>query len=471
MGFEPSMLGGEAPSHSLECPSGEVSILNPAPACHASVAFLNRRGRLWKNRDFMRFWSGQTVSQFGNQFTILALPTIAILVVHASIFQVGLLGAIEFLAFPTIGLFVGVWVDRFSRRPILIACNVGRLTSLSSIPMAFLLNGLSLYQLFAVAGVNGVFQVFFDVAYQSYLPSIVEPSDLVEGNSKLQMSVSAATIIGPTVAGALIGLVGAAISVAVDAIGYLTSVLALSSIRTREQNEMPPGEKSARNFLSELREGVNLTLRTPILSKLTVLLAMSNLGNTIAGTVYLYFAYDQLGLTPLWVGILGTAGGIGFLVGALMAGKVSKKLGIGRALTFSIMSGFAYAAFPLALFLPAIPILIALSFLLSFPVLIFNVVALSLIQRVTPSRLLGRVNATRRTISWGVIPIASFTGGYLGSAIGLPATLVVGGLIAGGAVVWAFFSPIYRLREENELDEFSIGRLADHGDVATRASV
>jgi len=412
-----------------------------------------RGGRLWKHRDFIRFWFGMSVSNFGNQITNLALPTIALLLLHITVFEVGLLGTIEYLAYPALGLFVGVWVDRFRRRPILILCNIGRLVSLASIPMAYLLNALGIYQIFAVAGVNSVFSVFFDVAYQSYLPSIVDPPDLVEGNSKLQTTASAASVIGPTLAGFLIDLVGAAESIVLDAVGYLVSIIAMVSIRKGEgipQDARP--DRGARSFVSEIKEGVAVIIHTPVLATLTGCISTVNFGNTLASSVYLFFAYNELHLSPLLVGIVGTAGGLAFLMGSITASWVSSHLGIGRALTFSILTGFGWLGYPLALVLPSLPTLIVFSFVASSGVLIFNITALSMMQRITPNRLLGRMTATRRTISWGVIPVASLLGGVLGSVIGLPMTIMIGGSISGGAVLWAILGPIYKLKEDSDLD-------------------
>ena len=417
------------------------------------------KGGLVKNSDFNRLWFGQSVSQFGNQITLLALPTVAILVLHFSVFMVGVLGAVEFLAFPVIGLFVGVLVDRSARRPILIMCNLGRLASLATIPIGFALNFLSDYQIFAIAGLNGVFTVFFDVAYQSYLPSIVEAKDLVEGNSKLQGSASAASAVGPALAGFLIGAIGAAVSILIDVAGYGVSVLAMTSIRKKEARDGPSHDGERRDFMRELREGVSLLLHSRLLAGLTGCVSMANLGSSIANAVFLFFAYNQLGLTTFEVGIVLTAGGVAFFLGSLIAGRVSKKLGMGRALTISLTSQLAWVGYPLALVYPAVPTLMIFTAVLYFPVLIFNILALSMTQRVTPNRMLGRVNGTRRTISYGMIPLGSFLGGVMGGVIGLSWTMVVGGLVAGGSVLWALASPIYKAREDNELDLFAVSRL------------
>jgi len=161
------------------------------------------RGRLWRHPDFLKLWAGETVSEFGSQVTLLAVPTVAILVLHAGPFQVGILSALEFLAFPTLGLVAGVYADRIKRRPIMIACDIGRLLALGSIPIAFTLNALTLGQLYVVALLTGIFNVFFDVSYQSYLPALVERTNLIEGNTKLEVTRSGSQIAGPAVAGFL----------------------------------------------------------------------------------------------------------------------------------------------------------------------------------------------------------------------------------------------------------------------------
>src|SRR5438552_2436407 len=197
------------------------------------------RGRLWRHPDFLKLWAGETVSEFGSQVTLLAVPTVAILVLHAGPFQVGILSALEFLAFPTLGLVAGVYADRIKRRPIMIACDIGRLLALGSIPIAFTLNAPTLGQLYVVALLTGIFNVFFDVSYQSYLPALVERTNLIEGNTKLEVTRSGSQIAGPAVAGFLIQLIGGARAVAVDAISFLASALALAVIRKPEPNPNP----------------------------------------------------------------------------------------------------------------------------------------------------------------------------------------------------------------------------------------
>ena len=268
-------------------------------------------GRLWRHPDFLKLWAGETVSEFGSQVTLLAVPTVAILVLHAGPFQVGVLSALEFLAFPTLGLVAGVYADRLRRRPIMIACDIGRLLALGSIPVAFVLDALTLQQLYIVALLTGIFTVFFDVSYQSYLPALVDRPNLIEGNTKLEVTRSASQISGPAVAGLLIQWIGGARAVAVDALSFLASALALALITTPEPEPRPSTASGATGFIPEMREGIDVVFKSPILWRIAGCTATTNLGsNMIFGAVFLVFAYRDLHLSAAVVGIIGF-----FLVG------------------------------------------------------------------------------------------------------------------------------------------------------------
>ena len=181
------------------------------------------RGALWRHPDFLKLWAGQTISEFGSQFSLLALPLVAIYVLHSSAFAVAALTIFEQLPFLLFALPAGVWVDRLARRPILIVGDIGRALALASIPIAYALGELSIGQLFAVAFIVGVLTVFFDVAYQSYLPSLVAREQLIDGNSKLQGSASVAQLGGPGVAGPLIRLLSAPYAILADVGSFIVS--------------------------------------------------------------------------------------------------------------------------------------------------------------------------------------------------------------------------------------------------------
>lgn len=256
---------------------------------------------------------------------ISSLPILAVLSLHVSAFELGLLLALQTVPFPTLGLFVGVWADRLRKRPIMVICNFGRVTTLASIPIAYFYSALTLYQLFVVAAVNGVFTVFFEISYQSYLPVLIDRVDLVEGNAKLQASASGAQVVGPGIAGFLYQLIGGALTVAVDAVGYLASVLALFSIRkTEEKLIADPQPHGKTDFFAEMKEGVGVVFRHSILWRLMSCTATSNFGGAIGGAVFVIFLLKMLQFSPGLIGIVGTVGAIGFFLGTILTPKDNK---------------------------------------------------------------------------------------------------------------------------------------------------
>jgi MFS family permease len=408
-------------------------------------------GKLWQHRDFKHLWASDTVSQFGNQFTNLALPTVAILLLKASIFEVGVLAALGLVAFPVLGIFVGVWVDRARRHSLMILCNLGRGFLLASVPIAFLLNFLTIYQLYLVALVNGIFTVFFDVAYQSYLPSLVNREDVLEGNAKLQISFSSAQVVGPTIAGLVINLVGAAQAIFADFLGYMSSAYFLITIHKREPKPIPSGFRPS--FFKEMKEGLEVVFKNPLLVTLGGCTATANLGSNILFAVYLIFTYRTLLLSPGIVGIIGTVGALGFLLGVLVQGWVIKRLGAGFSMFVTSALNLANLGLPFAALGYPIETLMAFSFIASFGVPIYNIVSVSVRQSITPNRLQGRMNATMRTIVWGTIPIGGFLGGVLGTFIGVELTMIVGAIISGLSGLWVLLGPAINLKEIPKLVE------------------
>jgi len=386
---------------------------------------------LWRHPDFLKLWAGQSISQFGTQVSVLAIPLTAVLTLGANAFQAGLLGTFEFLPFLLVGLPAGVWVDRVARRPLLIAADVGRAIALASIPIVAGLHSLHMVQLYAVSFVVGVLTVFFDVAYQSYLPSLVEREQLVDGNGKLEFTRATAEIAGPGLGGALVGLVTAPVAIAADAISYIASVTSLLLIRRPEVVEpRAPGG----GMRSELAEGVRYVWRHPLLRPIALCTGIGNYFGNMAMAVAILYAVRNLGLSAGLIGLWFSAGSVGAPVGAALAGRAARRLGAGRLIIVSAI-GFSIAWF----FVPAAPHAIPLPFLIasgvvgSFSSVIYNITQVSLRQSICPPRLQGRMNATMRFLVWGTIPLGAFTGGVLGSSIGLRATLWVaaaGGVLA-----------------------------------------
>jgi MFS family permease len=412
-----------------------------------------RTRSLWRHADFMKLWTAETISQLGTQVTLLALPLTAILILKASPFEVGLLGTTEFLPFILVGLPAGVWVDRLRRRPILIVGDLGRVLALGSIPIAYELGLLHIVQLYIVAFVTGVLTVFFDVSYQSYLPSLVERSELVDGNAKLEISRSGAQLAGPGLAGALIQVLRAPVAILADALSYLGSAIFIFLIRKHEPpvpRHLPDGTKP--RMRNEIREGLRYVWRHPLLRPIAFCTASSNLFSQMAMAVLLIFAVRRLGMSPGVIGLAFALGNIGFLLGAFVAVRVGRRFGVGRTIVGTAML-FGVGYLPIALMTRsnAFPLLVAGMFIMGFGGTVYNVNQVSLRQAITADRMQGRMNATMRFTVWGTIPIGSFVGGILGGSIGLRPTLLVAAIGSLFSFVAPLLSPVRKLERIPEM--------------------
>jgi MFS family permease len=404
---------------------------------------MRRPGGLWRHGDFLWLWSSQTISQFGSQVSQLALPLVAIVVLGESAFEVAMLGMVEFLPFLLFSLPAGVWVDRLSRRPILVVADIVRAAALATVPIAYWLDGLTIWQLYIVGFVVGVGTVFFDVAYQSYLPSLVERDQLSDGNSKLEISRSAAQLAGPGVGGVLIAILTAPVAVAADAISFVVSALLIGRIRTAER-ESPP--EARRSLLSELWEGLRYVIRHEYVRGMAASVAIFNFFGNVGGAIILVYFVRELGLSAATIGVVFALGNIGFLVGAFVAKRIETRIGVGRTIVGSmVLSVPGLLLVPLAPKDFAVPLLVASGLIVGFAIVLYNVTAISLMQAITPDRLLGRMNASRRFLVWGVIPLGALVGGVLASTIGLRPTLFVGAIGASLAVLPLLFSPVRSL--------------------------
>jgi MFS family permease len=410
---------------------------------------MRTRGSLWRDADFMRLWTAESVSRLGSQVSLLALPLAAITVLHASTFEVGLLSTAEFAPFVLVGLPAGVWVDRLRRRPVLIAGDLGRALALGSIPLAYALDVLSIGQLYAVGFVTGVLTVFFDVAYQSYLPSLVQREQLVEGNAKLEISSSGASIAGPGLGGGLIQLVGPALAVLADAASFLASALFVFLIRrpepVPERRDRPAGRRGAMRH--EIVEGLRYVLGHRLLRWIAATTASANLFSSMITAIAVLYFVRQLHLSPGLIGLVLTTGNLGWLAGALLAGRLGGWLGIGRVIVVAIgLGGLGTLLIPLAPEAAPIPFLIAAQFLESFGGTAYNISQLSLRQAITPPRLHGRMNATMRFMVWGTLPLGAALGGALGGAIGLRQTVWIAAVASLLPVLPALRSSVWPVR-------------------------
>ena len=407
--------------------------------------------RLWRHSDFLKLWAGQTISVVGSQVTVLALPTIAILQLHATPAQVGLLAALQHIAFPILALFAGVFADRLRRRPMMIVADALRALAVLSVALVAAHGALTMLQLYAVALVLGVGTVIFDIAYLAYVPSLVSRSDLLEANTKLEVSYSSSSLVGPSLGGLLIQLIGAAQAMVADAFSFVVSVISIIWIR---QPEPPPRHEATprAGVFAEIREGLRLVLNNPILRGLVVMLTVGGLGFHLQDPALFLFAYRDVHLSPAMFGLVFAAGGAGAIVGAMAVGAVVRKMGVGNSLALTnALLGMAFLAWPLALLGAPLLILGTLMFVAGIADSIYNVSQVSLRQAVTPDRLQGRMTATMRTMFWGVRPIANLAGGLLAGAVGAPATIVIGSLIGMTATVLVLAGPLGRVRQHSDV--------------------
>lgn len=420
-----------------------------------STTSATRRASLFRHHDFRRLWVGDTVSQLGTQLTVLALPVLAVRVLGADELQMGLLGTFEFLAFLVIGLPAGAWVDRWPKKRVLVCGDLVRAMALGSLPLAWALGVLGLGQLLVVALVTGVCTVFFDVAYQSYLPDLVEPDDIGQGNAKLQASQSVAMIGGPALAGGLIRLVGAPLTIAFDAVSFVASAVFVGRIR---HADTPAPASDRRPIVEEVREGLSFVVRDPLLWRIAACTSTSNFFSAMTGAMLAIYVLDDLGLSPGQMGLAMGLGAAGGLVGALLTPRINRVVGEGRTIPLA-----AVVFAPAGVFLPlagtVVPPMVALtvsSLLLTFAVVVYNVTQVSFRQRLCPRPLLGRMNASIRFLVWGVMPIGSLVGGLLGQAYGARAVFWVG--LAGSALAAlpVLLSPLVGMRDlPRELDRLS----------------
>ena len=289
---------------------------------------------LTRNPDFLKFWVGQTISVFGSQITNLALPLTAVLVLNASSSQMGVLNALGIAPFILVGLFAGVWADRMRRRPILLASDLGRFLLLGSIPLAALGGFLTIPYLYIIIFLVGIMTVFFDVSYQAFLPSLVGREQLVEGNSKLEVSNSAAAILGPGLAGVLVQALTAPIAIIFDALSFLVSAISLRVIRSQET--APELKQAAeKNVLREIREGLHVVFGNRLLWSIAGCTATANFFGSMWQAVFILYLTRELGMPPAVQGIIFAAGAPGALLAALISARVAKRLGLGTTIIVS----------------------------------------------------------------------------------------------------------------------------------------
>jgi MFS family permease len=409
-----------------------------------------RREPLWRQRNFALLWTGQTISLTGSAVTTIALPLAAITLLRASAIQVGLLTAATYGAFIVVSLPAGVIVDRLPKRPIMICCDAARLVLVGSVPVAAALHRVTLGQLYAVALAAGTCAVFFDVAQQSYLPSLLDPADLTEGFGKLGASASFAQVSGRGLASGLVAVIGAARAVTADALSYAVSVTCLFLQKAPEpRRERSPGAGQLRR---DVTQGLAFVARHPVLRKTTACAAAGNLFIAMQISLNLLFLLRVLAVPPAIAGLYTALGSLGGIAGGMLAASMTRRIGSARIIWLSLLV-FDFPSLLLPLAGPGWKIAL---FLIgygvsSFSCAIFGAAQLAYRQSACPPELRGRMNAAVRWITWGILPAGAVLGGFAGTAIGIrPAIWIAyAGSWAAGLVV--YFSPLRRVRDVSDL--------------------
>jgi len=406
---------------------------------------------LWRHRDFLKLWAGQTVSLFGSRVGGFALTFVAVLTLNASPIQVALLNAAQYGPGLIVGLFAGVWVDRLRRRPVMIVVDIGRAIALGVIPLAAALGRLTISLLFIIALFVSILTVFFDVAYRSYLPSLVRQDELVEGNSKLQASASVTEFGGWSIAGFVMQALSAPGTVLVDTVSFLVSAASLATIRTPEP---PPTHSAGREGTwQEIGAGLRLVRDNRIFRTLAGVTGTWYFFRSFIGATIILFITRELHVSPGLQGLIYSVGGVSSFFGAVLTARITRRWGVGptmvRMLTLAVVASVCIplASGPLVL---VVVLLVLPQVIGDGAATIYEIEQVSLLQARTPGRILGRMNASIRFIEWGTMLGGLLVGGLLGEAIGLRPTLFVS--VAGQllAPLWMALSPVRGLRKHGE---------------------
>ncbi|MET9514326.1 MFS transporter [Streptomyces sp. NPDC002994] len=401
---------------------------------------------LGRHSDFNRLWFGQTVSNFGDKISLLALPTLAVVFLDGGAFEVGVLGALRFLPFLLLAPIAGLVADRVSRRTVMIVADLGRFVALGTIPLAFALDSVSMTHVYIVAAVTGCLTTFFEVSYQSWLPQLIGTENLIEGNTKLQISRSVAEAVGAGAGGALIQTLGAARAITMDAFTFLVSLVALLVIRHRDTRERTEEKKASAK--AELREGMRTLFGNPVLRGLFTANVVVNLGAAMGDALLIVYAYKTLHLSPGQVGAAFAVMSVFVIVGAVLSEQVTKVLSLGRTLVLTaVVLGAGYILVPTGGAVAGFVGLIVVQAVIGFVSPMFDIHVLSLVQGVTPNEQMGRVSGTALSAVYGALSLGYFAGGALGETIGLTGGLAVAGAITIIGGLTLLTGPVAKIKE------------------------
>lgn len=397
------------------------------------------------NRSFRDFWTGQTISLLGDEITLLALPLLAVLELDAGPAQVGLLSAAALAPNLLFSIHLGAWADRRDRRrALMVVADLGRAALLLTVPLAALLGALTLTQLYVVAFAAGSLSALFAVVYNVVFVSLVERDDYVEASSLLNGSRAVAVTSGSALGGVLVQVLTAPFALLADAFSYLASAFFVGRARGEEAEPDPELGQGG------LAAGARYIARTPLIRASLLAAATFNLFNLAFYGLFVLYATRHLGVSPGALGLVIAIGGVGSLVGILITGRLSRRIGLGRAMVL----GFVLTPAPLLL-VPAaagapqmtVPLLAVAEFFNGVGLMVLDVGLGALYAAAVPDPLRARVSGAFLLVNYGVRPIGALGGGLLATAIGLQTTMWVTAIGALLGVLWLFPSPMPQLRD------------------------
>ncbi|OPD56276.1 MFS transporter [Bacillus anthracis] len=404
-----------------------------------------------RNNNFSKLWIGETVSMLGSQISTLAIPLTAVLFLNASAKEMGIMQMMATLPFFMFSLFIGVLVDNMKRKPLLILANIGSFLLLASIPLLYWSSLLTITILFMIQFLIACMTVLFELTYLSYLPTLVERENITECNSKLEGSRAVSQIAGPSIGGVLVQFFSAPFAIILDAFSYIISTIFLLLIDKKEEQSQ---KKEKVRVFFQIKEGLIILVKNPILCSLSISTALLNFFGSAFSSLYVIYTVKSLSLNASLLGIIIGIGSIGALLGASIATKLNKILGLGNTIIVScLISGFGVMLVPLTStnIMITVPILILSQLLIGLGGTMYFISQVSLRQATTPDHLMGRVNASNRFISRGFMPIGALLGGVLGGIIGVKLTLILVSIGALSPAVWTMFTPVRTIKDLSEL--------------------
>lgn len=442
------MSGDQAEPTTVPVPEDRLQGRDNGHATRSRLARLlsPTRTGLWRHRDFVKLWASQAISRLGSQVTQLALPLTAV-ALGAGAREMGWLWAAQSLPALLLGLVAGMWVDRLPRRMVLIATDLGRAVILAAIPAAAFFGQLQLALLYPLAFLASMLAILSDVAHVSYLPILVGRDRLVEGNSKLALVGQITKVTGPSLAGGLVQVATAPLALLADAASFLVSAGLLGTIRRGEPAPAPAAARTA--LWRETGEGLRFVASHPVLRTLTGAWGLYFFFDSLFQGQFPLYVTRDLGIAPTTFGFIISVSGLGGVLGALVAGGVVTRFGLGPTLAGAILVGalgellVAAAQGPT---LVAAAVLILAHVLVRSTDMIFYINYTSACQTLTPDTLQGRVNGTIYVLTAGTVPLGALIGGLLGEAMGLRATAVVAGLGVVIAFLCLALSPVRSIR-------------------------